>query len=99
MEIRILKQYKSINPIEFELPNFCVLTGKNGSGKSHLLQAIAGKGNSIIYDNIESNKDELSIIKYIPFNGLNPNVQSDCQYLELTNTRKNEWNKIYSAIR
>lgn len=98
MEIRILKQYKSINPIDFELPNFCVLTGKNGSGKSHLLQAIVNKEYSTVFDKLENSKDKLSIIKYIPFNGLNPNVQSDCQYLELTNRRKKEWNKIYSAI-
>lgn len=98
MEVRILKQHKSINPIVFELPNFCVLTGKNGSGKSHLLQAMANNANSMIFETNEDNEDELTIVKYIPFNGLNPNVQSNCQYLALTNERKNEWNKIYSAI-
>lgn len=98
MEIRILKQYKSINPSVFELPNFCVLTGKNGSGKSHLLQAMADKAYSTIFETNEEHEDELTIVKYIPFNGLNPNVQSNCQYLALTNERKNEWNKIYLAI-
>lgn len=98
MEIRILKTYKSINPIVFELPDFCVLTGKNGSGKSHLLQAMADNAHSTIFKTNEEHEDELTIVKYIPFNGLNPNVQSNCQYLELTNKRKNEWNKIYSAI-
>lgn len=98
MEIRILKQHKSINPIVFELPKFCVLTGKNGSGKSHLLQAVADKAYSTIFETNEEHGDELTIVKYIPFNGLNPNVQSNCQYLALTNERKNEWNKIYSAI-
>ena len=98
MEIRILKQHKSINPIVFELPNFCVLTGKNGSGKSHLLQAIADKAYSTIFETNEDHEDELTIVKYIPFNGLNPNVQANCQYLILTNERKSEWNKIYSAI-
>lgn len=97
MEVRILKQHKSINPIVFELPHFCVLTGKNGSGKSHLLQAMATQNCSKIY-NLGNENDELSIVKYIPFNGLNPNVQSDCQYLNLTQKRKNEWNKIHSAI-
>lgn len=98
MEIRITSQHKSINPIVFELPNFCVLTGKNGSGKSHLLQAMADKGHATIFETNEDNEDELSIVKYIPFNGLNPNVQADCNFLMLTNERKNEWNKIYSAI-
>lgn len=98
MKIRIPKQYKSINPILFELPDFCVLTGKNGSGKSHLLQVMADNTHSTIFETTEDNEDELTIVKYIPFNGLNPNVQSNCQYLALTNERKNEWNKIYSAI-
>lgn len=98
MEIRITSQHKSINPIVFELPNFCVLTGKNGSGKSHLLQAMADKGHATIFETSEDNEVELSIVKYIPFNGLNPNVQADCNFLILTNERKNEWNKIYSAI-
>ncbi|MEZ3519990.1 MAG: ATP-binding protein [Muribaculaceae bacterium] len=98
MEIKIQKQYKSISPIVFNLPNFCVLTGKNGSGKSHLLQAMADKSYSSIFESQEDSEDELTIIKYIPFNGLNPNVQSDCQYLSLTQARKNEWNKIHSAI-
>ena len=96
MEVRVLKQHKSIVPVEFELPDFCVLTGKNGSGKSHLLQAMADKNFSTIYRGVK--EEELSIIKYIPFNGLNPNIQSNCQYLDLTHERKNEWNKIYSAI-
>lgn len=98
MEIRIPKAYKSINPVVFELPDFCVLTGKNGSGKSHLLQAMADNAHSKIFETTEEHEDELPIVKYVPFNGLNPNVQSNCQYLALTNERKNEWNKIYSAI-
>lgn len=98
MEIRIPKAYKSINPIVFELPDFCVLTGKNGSGKSHLLQAMADNAHSTIFETNEDHEDELTIVKYIPFNGLNPNVQANCQYLALTNERKNGWNKIYSAI-
>lgn len=98
MEVKILKQHKSIAPVVFELPNFCVLTGKNGSGKSHLLQAMADIKCSKIYNSNKNIGDELSIIKYIPFNGLNPNVQSDCQYLDLTHKKKNEWNKIFSAI-
>lgn len=97
MEVKILKQYKSIKPIIFELPNFCVLTGKNGSGKSHLLQAMENNTCSILYNSTDQN-EKLSIVKYIPFNGLNPNVQSDCQYLNLTQRRKNIWNMIYSAI-
>lgn len=99
MEVRILQQYKSINPVVFELPDFCVLTGKNGSGKSHMLQAMADKAYSTVYGTTEDQESELTIIKYIPFNGLNPNVESNCQYLNLTQTRKNIWHNMENAIK
>lgn len=95
MRVNIIKPYKSIGVKTFDIPDFCVLTGKNGSGKSHLMQAMADNSYSTIVDETDA---PLSTIKYIPFNGLNPNVESDCQYLTLTQTRKNEWHKISGAI-
>ena len=50
--------------------------------KQHVLST--GYGISINEDNVITNTV--------------PNVQSDCQYLNLTQKRKNEWNKIHSAI-
>lgn len=48
--------YKSITGVpEITLPNFVVLTGRNGSGKSHLLQAIkAGHVKSSLAANVAS---------------------------------------------
>ena len=46
IKIKIKEKYKSlIARTEFELSDFCVLTGKNGSEKSHLLEAISNKSN------------------------------------------------------
>jgi ABC-type multidrug transport system ATPase subunit len=73
MKIKINQQYKSINPCEFELPDFCVLTGKNGSGKSHLLQAIADNTSQISINGKIANN-----VKSIPFNGLNPYIIENC---------------------
>lgn len=95
MKVNIIKPYKSIGIKTFGIPDFCVLTGKNGSGKSHLMQAMADNSYSTIVDETDA---PLSTIKYIPFNGLNPNVESNCQYLALTQNRKNEWHKISGAI-
>ena len=68
IEVNITKQYKSIvAPCQFELPSFVVLTGKNGSGKTHLLEAISQKE----YSEIKYNGNVISNIKYIAFNGLN----------------------------
>lgn len=60
MEITIKQKYKSLeNVSKFLLPDFTVLTGKNGSGKSHLLEAMSKltvvdvKENGIKYNNIK----------------------------------------------
>lgn len=95
MLVSVNKPYKSIRvPLEFELPNFVVLTGKNGSGKSHLMEAMRSDNCSI------RNEDGLvlSRVKYIPFNGLNPHIDENCDYLGLTNNKKNSWNAISQLI-
>ena len=91
MKITIKKGYKSLRSLPtFELPDFCMLTGKNGSGKSHLLEAMSKQ--EIV--NISYNGKDLVNIKFIPFNGLNPKVESDCQYLTLTSNKKQIWSQI-----
>ncbi|MBE8990161.1 AAA family ATPase [Nostoc sp. LEGE 12450] len=41
MRLSIIRAYKSITSLpEIELPNFVVLTGVNGAGKTHLIEAI-----------------------------------------------------------
>ena len=102
MKITIKKEYKSLRSLPtFELPDFCMLTGKNGSGKSHLLEAISKQ--EIV--TVSCDDKNIANIKYIPFNGLNPKVESDCQYLTLTSNKKQIWSQInhlkteYSRIR
>ena len=42
MKLKYALDYKSIQPFDdIELPNFTVLTGVNGSGKTQLLEAIS----------------------------------------------------------
>ena len=40
----------------------------------------------------------LSQIKYIPFNGLNPHIDENCEYLGLTNARKQAWNEVKNQL-
>lgn len=95
MKITIHKEYKSIRaPQEFELPNFVVLTGKNGSGKSHLMEAMSKPEFAIISENGEC----LPKVKYIGFNGLNPQVNSDGDYLDITNKKKEAWNQLKNQL-
>lgn len=43
INVSIKTKFKSLQPVDlFELPDFCVLTGKNGSGKSHLFEGTDG---------------------------------------------------------
>ena len=95
MKIRIHKEYKSIKaPQEFDLPDFVVLTGKNGSGKSHLMEAMSKYEYAIVSDE----EKNLPKIKYIGFNGLNPQVNTDVDYLTITNSRKQIWKLLKNQI-
>ena len=95
MEIQITQPHKSIHSTTFSLPDFCVLTGKNGSGKSHLMEAMSNSENAIITDGDDI---RLSNIKYVPFNGLNPSVQTTCLYDSFSQDKKQSWRNIQSAI-
>lgn len=88
MKIKIIQKHKSINPpCEFELPDFSVLTGKNGSGKTHLLEAMADNRKSEVF----LNKVLVKNIRYIGFNGLNPNIEESCDPQSIVKHIKNSW--------
>lgn len=94
MKITIKQKHKSINPpCDFELPDFSVLTGRNGSGKTHLLEAISNKDKSDVNINGAIKRN----IRYIPFNGLNPNIQETCDPNSITQQIKNIWNQYNSG--
>lgn len=91
MKIQINKAHKSIPAgISFELPTFSVITGKNGSGKSHLLEAMANNQVSTVSD--QGNK--LEKVLFIGFGGLNPQIDEACDPQQITQNTKNWWNQI-----
>lgn len=92
MKISIINKYKSIDLCEFELPNFTVLTGKNGSGKTHLLEAMSDNNTS----KIEVEGKLVKNIKYIGFNGLNPNIVEQCDPTTITQFIKQFWSEFYN---
>lgn len=97
MKITINKKFKSLIAGKgVELPDFCVLTGKNGSGKSHFLESLTQSGVASIYD--ENGKVyKVSDVKYIPFNGLDPKIDAECN-LENLNQFVNECNFALQQI-
>jgi len=72
IKIKLKTEYKSLkhSNCTFELPKFTVLTGLNGSGKTHLLEALSNNQISEIW----SDGKIIENVKYIQFNGLNPNI-------------------------
>lgn len=91
MKIHIYKAHKSIPAgVSFELPNFSVITGKNGSGKSHLLEAMANSQASTVSDQGTS----LARILFIGFGGLNPQIDDACDPQYITQNTKNWWGQI-----
>ena len=95
INVTIQNAFKSLQPVPtFELPDFCVLTGKNGSGKSHLFEAMASRN----VTSITIGGNQVNTVQYIPFNGLNPNVGADCNYRNLLDEQKNLWNSIKAFI-
>ena len=91
MKIIINKNYKSIPAgISFDLPSFCVITGKNGSGKSHLLEAMTDTQISSISDS----GNKLTKINLISFGGLNPQIDEACDPQQITQNTKNWWGQI-----
>lgn len=91
MHIKIKAEHKSIRSgVEFDLPSFTVLTGKNGSGKSHLLEVISTNGLSEIMDG----QDVMRTVKYIKFNDLNPQFQEDISEDDVKNSWRSIWNQL-----
>jgi ABC-type multidrug transport system ATPase subunit len=96
MKIKIIQQHKSINPpCDFELPDFSVLTGKNGSGKTHLLEAIADNKKS----QVTINGTVIENVRYIGFNGLNPNIAETCDPQSIVQYIKSAWTNYNNAKR
>lgn len=91
MKIVVTSNYKSIpSGVTFDIPSFCVLTGKNGSGKSHILEAIANPAIAKTYINgVETSK-----ILHVGFNGLNPQVDENCDSAQVMQNINHWWNQI-----
>jgi ABC-type multidrug transport system ATPase subunit len=97
IHVKINQEYKSIGVCEFALPKFCVLTGKNGSGKTHLLDAIAmgqlqNRSHTLPVVAIGERRAICHNIKKIPFGQLNPNIVEKCDPVEINKFVKEAYN-------
>jgi predicted ATPase len=93
MKIKTVMPYKSIpSGLEFDLPDLTVITGINGSGKSHLLEAINSKKAQVTEDG-----RALERIVFIPFGGLIPQVNEQGSQQDVINQLKGCWESIFNV--
>ena len=96
IKVSIIKRFKSVDVCEFTLPNFSVLTGKNGSGKSHLLEAMTVPWGDTYFMGAKTDSPAPTIaavavdenkkcrnIRLVPFGQLNPNINEKCDPSEI----------------
>jgi AAA15 family ATPase/GTPase len=96
MKLSLLKIYKSIDSLpDIELPDFVVLTGVNGAGKSHLLEAI--EYGSIQIDNIVVT-DETESIRRFDWTNLIPRDSGAFTPYKIAQHRFELWNEISEYI-
>jgi ABC-type cobalamin/Fe3+-siderophores transport system ATPase subunit len=94
MHVTIKTNHKSINPpAHFELQNFSVLTGKNGSGKTHMLEAMSNSNVS----EVKINGKVIQNVRYIKFNELNPIIPDTCDPQTITQHAKKVWQEFELA--
>ena len=93
MRLTYSKDYNSINYFDdINLPDFSVLTGVNGSGKTHLLEAI--ENGSVLIDG-QTDK------KIVHFNNNDFHLDNEGAYNsgQLTDEKNNTWNFFKENIR
>lgn len=96
MRLSFIRSHKSIRflPV-IELPDFVVLTGINGAGKSHLLEAI--ESGLIQIDDIEFNKQTRPVRRFDWMNLIPQDTGAFAAY-QITQERSNFWNEISQHI-
>ena len=97
LKVQLLKKYKSlIPPIDIELPDFTIITGVNGVGKTHLLTGLLERKFSVRdseKDLIESNFFDCL---YVPAENLMPKERQRFSAKELEEKLQELW-KIYET--
>ena len=97
MKLSFLKIHKSITSFpELELPDFVVLTGVNGAGKSHLLEAI--ENGSMRIDDIEVNNQTRPIRRF-DWSNLIPQDTGAFAPHQITQEISGLWNEINQYVK
>jgi AAA15 family ATPase/GTPase len=94
MKLKFIENYKSITEFnEVNFKDFTVLTGINGSGKSHLLEAIKNK--KVVIEGYENSN------KIVLFNYENFRLENEGRYTsqQIQQEKNNAWNWFNSNVK
>ena len=91
--VEILEPYKIV-PVgpAFEMPEFSVIVGKNGSGKTHFLESLVNRQCSKLL----KNGNNLEVYNYISFGNMFPSVDAVFNSNQLRNLSDELWGSIES---
>jgi ABC-type cobalamin/Fe3+-siderophores transport system ATPase subunit len=96
MKLSFLRQHKSITSLQdIDLPSFAVLTGINGAGKSHLLEAI--ESGAVQIDDIVPNPHARSIRRF-DWTNLIPQDTGAFAPSQITQERYGLWSELSLRI-
>jgi|ERR1019366_3595608 ABC-type Mn2+/Zn2+ transport system ATPase subunit len=94
MKINLTTKYKSLNlPLEIDLPDFTILTGVNGAGKTHFLSGISTSIIQIIENGVVLNPPQNNTVtcKYVSSHSLTPNESAIITREQLNQSIQQVW--------
>ncbi|MEG1025849.1 MAG: AAA family ATPase [Flavobacterium sp.] len=94
MKLTLHQKFKSLDPFSIDLPDFVVLTGINGAGKTQLLTAITQ--NQLIV--LDENGSELNPKKYVTSQTLSPNESTIVTREQLNANTQGLWQGFSSYL-
>lgn len=94
MKLSLHQKFKSLDPFTIELPDFIVLTGINGAGKTQLLTAITQ--NQLIV--LDDDGSELNPKKYVTSQTLSPNESTIVTREQLNANTNNLWQQFNNYL-
>ena len=100
MNLTLTTKFKSLSPpLSIDLPDFTILTGVNGAGKTHLLSGLAN-GIITLTDNSNAvlNPQGGNTCKYVSSHTLTPNDSAIITREQLNAITQNLWNQLNSFL-
>lgn len=94
MKLNLTTKYKSLTPpLSIDLPDFTILTGVNGAGKTHLLSGLATGFIQLTDNGAVLNPQNGNTCKYVSSHSLTPNDSAVITREHLNANTQNLWNQ------